>query len=209
MAHPLPEPPGRPRARWWIAGGLAVAVLVVGGFALAALDEPDLARGLGPELNIAVVPPVEPTIEPGDVMDVGQLNNSFDGKVPQPAYAQAGALNVYADQPAYVEGDQGWRIDRPPVYVQPGPRDDPYQRRQRAEPEYDRREGADYQGRPMAFGFDRPQPDWRAEREARRAAMEARERERQMAREQMAREQDRYARRYNSSGERQAYRDGY
>lgn len=197
MAHPLPEPPRRPRARWWIAGGVAVAVIAVGGFTLAALDEPDLARGLGPELNITVVPPVEPTVEPGEVMDVGQLNNSFDGKVPEPAYAQAGAHDLYADQPAYVEGDQGWRIERPPVYVQPGPKDDPYQRRRQGE-------DADYQGRPMAFGFDRPQPDWRAEREARRAAMEARERERQLAREQ-----DRLARRYNSAGDGSRYDDRY
>jgi hypothetical protein len=198
MAHPLPEPPRRPRARWWIAGGLGVAVLAAGGFALAALDEPDLTRGLGPELNITVVAPVEPTVEPGEVMDVGQLNNSFDGKLPEPAFAQAGAGDLYAEQPAYVEADQGWRIERPPVYVQPGPKDDPYQRRRQAEAEYDRREGGDYQGRPMAFGFDRPQPDWRAEREARRAAMEARE---------QAREEERRARVYSSYDEPRRYRD--
>jgi hypothetical protein len=204
MAHPILDRLSQPKARWWIAGGVVLAAVAVGGFALAALDEPDLTRAHGPELNIAVVPPVEPDVEPGDVMDVGQLNNSFDGRLPEPVRPVGGPVDLYADQPAYIEADQGWRIERPPVYVQPGPKEDPYQRRRPAE-DYGRgaenygrgQENAEHQGRPMAFGFDRPQPDWRAEREARRAAMEARE---------QAREDESRARVYSSYDEPRRYR---
>lgn len=186
---PSSDAPKGSQLRWWIGGGVVLA-LVVGGFALAGHEDPVEQAADGPQINISVVAPVEPDIQPGEVMGVGVLNNGFDGKLPQQAAPQGG---LYAEQPAYVEGDQGWRAEdrwapgaRPgrgniqtsngqPDYVQPGPQDAPYSRS-------DRLQGEPYQERPMSFGFDRPQPDWRAEREARRAALEDRDRAREARR---------------------------
>lgn len=199
MTDPTPTPSKAAKVSplvWWVSGGVVLA-LVVGGFALAGLDDEPASVADGPQLNISVVAPTEPDIQPGAVMDVGVLNNGFDGRLPEQAQRTPEG-GLYADQPAYTGGgDQGWQAEdrwapgaRPgqnngsqnpgnqnsggqPNYVQPGPNGDPYANRR---PDRPQREA--YQERPMAFGFDRPQPDWRAEREARRAALDARERER-------------------------------
>ncbi|MDB5420891.1 MAG: hypothetical protein JWR59_838 [Brevundimonas sp.] len=203
MAHPILDRLSDPKVRWWIAGGVVLLALAVGGFALAGRGGAVADTADGPGLNIAVVAPVEPDIQPGDVMDVGVLNNGFDGRLPERAQG-VGGDDLYVEQPAYDEGDQGWRAEdrwapgaRPSQvqtsngqnYVRPGPDGAPYSNAQPRQREtYDDRG----QGRPMSFGFDRPQPDWRAEREARRAALDARE---------QARDQERNARRYSSSGD--------
>ena len=174
MSHPLLDRLSEPNARWWMAGGVAVLALTIGGFALTNRGSADAEPAGGPALNIAVVPPPEREFQPGDVMDVGALNNGFDGQMPAAVATSSADADYYAEQPAYVEDD--WRADdrEPPRYNdrsyddrarydEPAPRQD------------DRRD--DYQPRPLAFGFDAPRPDWRAEREARRAAMEARARE--------------------------------
>lgn len=196
MTDPTPTPAKPAKASplvWWVSGGVVLA-LVVGGFALAGLDDDPAPLADGPRLNISVVAPTEPDIQPGEVMGVGVLNNGFDGRLPEQAQRMPEG-GLYADQPAYTDGDQGWRAEdrwapgasqnsgddrtgdlnrsRQPRYVEPGPDGDPYANRR---PDRPQREA--YQERPMAFGFDRPQPDWRAEREARRVALEARERER-------------------------------
>ena len=211
MAHPILDRLSQPKARWWIAGGVAVLALSVGGLALSGRGSSVAETAEGPGLNIAVVAPVEPDIQPGDVMDVGQLNNGFDGQMPQQTQT-SGDADLYADQPAYDEGDQGWKAEdrwAPGAgpsrvqtsdgqsYVRPGPDGDAYAN---SRDRYQDRGQERPQDRPMAFGFDRAQPDWRAEREARRAEMEARD---------QAREQERQARRYSSSGDRQAYRETY
>lgn len=94
----------RPMARWIMAGVVAVAALGLGGLMLAGGDDSEARAGGGSQLSVAVVAPVEPEVQPGGVMDVGQLNNGFDGKLPE---AQATAAPVaddyYAEQPAYVE----------------------------------------------------------------------------------------------------------
>ena len=166
MSHPLLDRLSEPKVRWWIAGGVAVLALTLGGFALTNRGSADAEATSGPALNIAVVPPVERDFQPGDVMDVGALNNGFDGRMPEAVAAPSDNTDYDAEQPAYVEDD--WRADEREApryddrarYEEPAPRQD------------DRRD--DYQPRPLAFGFDAPRPDWRAEREARRAAMEAR-----------------------------------
>ena len=169
MSHPLLDRLSEPKVRWWIAGGVAVLALTLGGFALTNRGAADAESATGPALNIAVVPPVEREVQPGDVMDVGALNNGFDGRMPEPVPSEQ--PDFYAEQPAYVEDD--WRADdrEPPEYNDRGYDDRP--RYEDPAPRQDDRRD-DYQHRPLAFGFDAPRPDWRAEREARRAAMEAR-----------------------------------
>lgn len=94
----------QPRARWIIAGVVVVAALGLGGLMLAGGD--DEARASGSALSVSVVAPVEPDVAPGGVMDVGQLNNGFDGKMPeaQPAVTDGAPIDDYhAEQPAYTE----------------------------------------------------------------------------------------------------------
>jgi len=113
----------QPRARWIIAGVVVVAALGLGGLMLAGGDDEARAAG-GPGLNISVVAPVEPDVAPGGVMDVGQLNNGFDGKMPEAQPAADGpavADDYYAEQPAYVEP----RIQQMPP-PQPGQEVHPY-----------------------------------------------------------------------------------
>jgi hypothetical protein len=94
----------QPKARWIMAGVVVVAALGLGGLMLAG-DGDEARAGGGPELSVAVVAPVEPDVAPGGVMDVGQLNNGFDGKLPEarPASDAAPVQDYYAEQPAYVE----------------------------------------------------------------------------------------------------------
>jgi hypothetical protein len=181
MTHPVLEHFSRFRVRWAVAGGVAVAALALTAFAVGGRGASEDRLGDGPGLNIAVVPPVERDVQPGDVMDVGRLNDGFDGKMPEPVEQVSADADLYAEQPAYVESDQGWRAENRPDYDR-----DRYER-DRYAPERER--PADpappetFRGRPMSFGFDQPQPDWRAEREARRAALDARERDRRDRRE--------------------------
>ncbi|CAN5370838.1 hypothetical protein BH10PSE1_BH10PSE1_29040 [soil metagenome] len=171
MTHPVLEHLSRFRVRWAVAAGVSVVALALTAFAVTSRDGPR-ASGDGPRLNIAVVAPVERDVQPGEVMDVGRLNDGFDGKMPERVEQTSADTDLYVEQPAYVEDDQSWRADER--------RDDRgYDRaaRDSSDRADDRPRGEAYQGRPMSFGFDQPQPDWRAEREARRAALDARERE--------------------------------
>lgn len=184
MAHPILDRLSEPKVRWWIAGGVGVLAIALGGIALSGRGGSDAEASDGSRLNIAVVAPVEPAVQPGEVMDVGRLNDGFDGRMPEPVQQTAGEADLYAEQPAYVEDDRSWRSDDRRA-------DDRYDHRPYEEPRKpERPERESYQGRPMSFGFDEPRPDWRAEREARRMALDARERERNARRE----------RRYSSSG---------
>lgn len=157
------------RHRVAIAGLVVVGGLAVTTFALAGRDAP-AARATGPELAIAIVPPVEPDIQPGDVMDVGALNDGFDRAALQ---RPAPPPLIDAAQPAYVE--TAWEAPPPPAprraYSEP-PREADFDRG------YDRPPPPpppdEYQGDPRAFGFDVRRPDYEAERAERRAMMEAR-----------------------------------
>lgn len=194
MTHPVLEHLSRFRVRWAIAAGVSVVALSLAAFAIGgrgdARDDID-----GPRLNIAVVPPVEKSVQPGDVMDVGRLNDGFDGRLPERTEQPAQDVDLYAEQPAYVEDDRNWRADNRREDRRTDSRgyDDRYDSRPAHEDPRrpDGRHQPDtFEGRPMSFGFDRPQPDWRAEREARREALDASERERNAERQ----------RRYRSDG---------
>lgn len=158
----------QPKARWVIAGVVAVAALGLGGMILTGGNDGEARAGGGPGLSVAVVAPVEPDVAPGGVMDVGQLNNGFDGKLPeaQPASNASVEQDYYTEQPAYVEA----RVEPLPP-PRSGEEVHPYIDRQ-SQPSPPR------DGNPRAFGFDQPRPDYAAEREARRAFMEAREADR-------------------------------
>jgi len=184
--HPILDHLSRPGVRIAIAAGLIVMGLALGGLALANRGAADAASG-GPGLSIAVVTPPERDVVPGEVMEVGQLTNEFDGSLPESGPSTDAPYDYGVEQPAYVEAD--W--DRNPAPVQ---RDDD---RRQGDPRYDQPDQTrpgEFADNPRAFGFDAPRPDYRAEREARRAAMDAR-----MAAEARYRE-DREVRRYHSSG---------
>jgi hypothetical protein len=131
----------QPKARWIMAGVVVVAALGLGGLMLAGDGDEARASG-GPGLSVAVVAPVEPDVAPGGVMDVGQLNNGFDGKMPEAQLASDTTQppDYYVEQPAYVEprvqqmppprpGDEVHPyVDREPVQApptRPAPRSEP------------------------------------------------------------------------------------
>lgn len=168
----------QPKVRWVMAGVVVVAAVGLGGLALSGRGGGEAHASGGPELSVAVVAPVEPDVEPGGVMDVGQLNNGFDGKLPQAPAAERVADDYYAEQPAYTENRYYSSAPQLPprpageeahLYVDP--------------PTMDRDAGPVRPENPRAFGFDQPRPDYAREREARRAAMEAREAERHSRRD--------------------------
>lgn len=112
----------QPRARWIIAGVVVVAALGLGGLMLAGGDD-EATAGSGSGLSVAVVAPVEPDVAPGGVMDVGQLNNGFDGKLPeaQPPSTDGAPIDDYhAEQPTYTEtGPAPMPAPRPGEEVHP------------------------------------------------------------------------------------------
>ena len=71
MAHPM----SRTDVRLGLVALAAVGLIGVGAFSLGGSDA---TQPLGRMLNIAVVPPVEPVVEPGGTMEVGALNDGFD-----------------------------------------------------------------------------------------------------------------------------------
>ena len=148
----------RRRPRLIVGGAIgAVALVTLGAFALNG-GRASVARTTGPALDIAVVAPVEPDIQPGEVMEVGALVDDFDANaIPAPAEADVATENdYYLEQPAYTD-------DAPPPNVRRYASDAP--------PPEDWRmvEG---RGDRMGLGFDGPRPESGAEREARRPQRE-------------------------------------
>lgn len=135
-------------------------VLGLGAFVLGGSSQPD--RPLGPTLAIAVVPPVEREVLPGETMEVGVLNNGFDramlDRLPAPEIPDTNPGPAWAGLP------MPW-LDEPParpaapvvvqVIEKPAPRPDPLADGSRA------------------FGFDQPAPDYAAERRLRSEQREA------------------------------------
>lgn len=120
-------------------------------------------------LRIEVVAPVEPSITPGGVMEVGHLVDGFTGvprTPPPPADVWAPEDEIYEDPPQRPYRAEH-RYEEPVVRPMVEP-DGRYEPRDRRRPD----------GLGRGFGFDAPERDYRAEREARRARREARERER-------------------------------
>ncbi len=146
--------------------GVGLALVIAGGLAGVALTTPALlslggqaspAGSRGPSLDIAVVAPVEPEIQPGSTMDVGALVDGFDKEALKTSSNQSGSEDY--------EG------------VYPGSSDDPYARDEQkpANPRSQGTGGSDPQdwatvegrGDRLGLGFDGPRPETRSEREAR------------------------------------------
>lgn len=157
MTTQSPSPFGDPRLHPWMIGG-GVAVLVVAGFGFA------LARGEGGglpvppgQMQVEVVAPVEPDIQPGSTLEVGELVDGYTHVAAPPMLAADAYDPEY--QTAWVEPlpplpQPAVRVSLPAEAVvrstqpQPGPDD----------------------GR--RYGFDAPAPDYAAERRARQARLD-------------------------------------
>lgn len=171
---------------------VALSAVAVAAFGLVGLRAVDLP---GPRpisdtdrLRIEVVHPVEPEIVPGSVMEVGELVDGFQG-VPPPlppltdvAWAPDDDWNAFDD-------------DYPPS--RPESRRVAEVRRYESRPEPER--PSPVRAVQRWFGFDAPRRDFQAERAARRARMEAMERD---ARERHAAER---FRRERAEDERYAF----
>lgn len=162
-----------------LAVAAGVAVIGVAALAVGAMARPGSRAAIdGERLQIQVVAPVEPVVTPGPVMDVGHL---IDGPVsiPSPQLAVEPLQDAYyEDEPVELRKPRSGPkryVEEAVVHAPPQPEPpDAGRRDSRA----DRR-----------FGFDAPQPDYRAEREARRADRTARA-ERDRERRDTRRRQD-------------------
>ena len=162
-----------PRLRWGL-GGLAVVAIGAAAIAMTARPQSAAADVDSPLIQIRLVAPTEPVVEPGAGMDVGRLRDDFDRAALARAeaarraeQAAAQAALAYVDD-AYVEGDEVATLqtatddyEAPRVILPAPPRREIDLRRE-------------YAGAPGAYGFDIPRPDYAAERRARREAWEAR-----------------------------------
>lgn len=135
-----------------------VAVIGVGVVAVAAMARPEQPVSHGDEkLRIQVVAPEEPEITPGSVMEVGHLVDGFRYTPPPPAPVEDAA---YAPYDELAEAPDPPKRGKPfadgEVIPPPQPPEEPQAGWR------DSRVG-------RWLGFDAPEPDYRAEREARRA----------------------------------------
>lgn len=149
----------RPRHVAALAGVAVVGVGVAAVGAMARPEAPTISES--DRLRIQVVTPPEPEIRPGSVMEVGHL---VDGFVYTPPPRATREFDPYA------EYDEGFDPPSEPRRRKPSVReDDGYARTERGPPPEDRRDG----WAARLFGFDAPEPDYEAEREARRERMRA------------------------------------
>ena len=155
MAHPL----SRTDIRLGLAAVAMVGVVGTGAFTLGGSET---TRSFGRGLAIAVVPPVERDVMPGETMDVGALSDGFDraalDRVAEPPFDDTLPPVAWVGDESL--GDQTPRMPMPTVVsdtrvveVQP-PLPDPLA------------DGSD------AFGFDRPRPDYAGERALRWSRLE-------------------------------------
>ncbi|CAN5292943.1 hypothetical protein BH10PSE2_BH10PSE2_22420 [soil metagenome] len=181
--HPLLDRLSQPRSLMVVAGVVVLAGVAAATFAFGRGDHRAGPAG-GAQMQLALVAPVEPTVQPGERMEVGALSDGFDGKMPPPPPRED---EPWMDQPAYVE--TGWGSD--------GNADDPESRRiMRSQPPMDPKgynqgrydQGRDpddapgtpplTQGSPrgdaLGLGFDGDRPNYEAQRAARRAALDSR-----------------------------------
>lgn len=187
-----PFDPAQPRPRRvrpaHVAAIAAVSVAALGLMGLKFVDLPDAAP-VSPDdaLKIEIVAPVEPKPVAGSVMDVGELVDGFRYVPPRPAERVA----IY--DVAWNEGADFAPYEPPsrPAAVRRYASAEPYVRVP-AETEPPRRERER-----RWFGFDNPLPDYRAERRARQARLDALEDQRRAEFEAQA---DR--RRYSSGPQR-------
>ena len=140
-----------------ITAGVVIAG-VGAGILLQPTANPAAAETRGPNVSIDVVAPREPELEPGSVMDVGELADGYTHR----GYAQ----HAENDPPSYVDAEDFSRAPselrrvertrdltpeapRPPIVVER--REQPWR---------------------WPFGFDQPRPDYAAERRERGARMD-------------------------------------
>lgn len=139
-----------------------MAVVVVGIVAVRAVALPERRPALdGERLQIQVVAPREPTVVPGAVMEVGDLVDGFEGVPPPPPAVELAGYAPWDDETGSPDGRA---LSKPRVkdtIIQAPPQPEAPPRRWR-----DGRVG-------RWFGFDAPERDYRAEREDRRARLEA------------------------------------
>nr|WP_313416608.1 hypothetical protein [Brevundimonas diminuta] len=143
---------------------LASAALVLTGLGAAgwaAWNSTSAAHGgraSGSAVAIDVVPPVEPDLPVGSIMAVGELRDGYEHDPERLAalpgedepYVESAWLELTPDLPPLPEQVT------PPTIVRPSP--------PQPAPQLER---DDY-----GFGFDTPQPDYAAEREARQSALD-------------------------------------
>lgn len=172
---------GLARVRPHHLGVLAgIAVVCAAAMAVAAVARPGTPASTdGERLRIEVVAPVEPTVAPGSVMEVGHLIDGMESPPTPPPPVDPLRDVYYEAVPEAEKPSTGSKRYVEEAFIQAPPRP--------GEPRRDRRLD---EGGP-GFGFDGPERDYQAEREARRARMEAR-----MDRERQARD----VRRYRSDG---------
>lgn len=145
-----------------------VAVLAIGGLGMAAWNSTASANETptGRLLNIAVVAPVEPEVQPGGVMPVGELVDGYEhdpatlvalrGDPYDDVYVETAWVEPEPTPPPPVSGMAVIHTDAPQPGIEPirlDPRD-------------------------RSYGFSQPRPDYaaqRAERQARLEAIEARQ----------------------------------
>ncbi len=161
----------RRRPRLIVGGAIgAVALVSLGAFALNG-GKGVSPRAAGPALDIAVVAPVEPEIQPGERMEVGALVDEFDANaIPKPVSADEADYageDYYLEQPAYTDDAPPPRVRR---YASDGYGGDQYPRERYSSEGPPPDEWRTYEGRGdrMGLGFDGPRPESGAEREARR-----------------------------------------
>ena len=176
MTHPLIQSLSRPPV---LLGVMAVVGLVIAGVAavgaFAGGDAPE-ARRSGPAMAITIVAPVEPAIEPGAAMEVGPLRDGFDRAVLDRATLARAAMiadETWSPPEAWADHDGGH--DDVPRMPKPSPAaEDPTPMQAYRAVAQDSRRPDPLNDGSRAFGFDRPRPDFAAERAARWAARDAR-----------------------------------
>lgn len=175
---------------------MALSLVAAAAFGLAGLRAVDLPgpRPIGDNdrLRIEVVHPVEPEIVPGSVMEVGELEDGFQG-LPPPLPPLTDVAWAY---------DGGWD-DEGEAWAPAAAE----MRRVAEVRTWDSRPEPDRPSSVRAvqrwFGFDEPRRDFQAERAARRARMEAMERQVRGQREARQRE---WANRREEWAERREYK---
>lgn len=142
---------------WTGAAAVAAATLVGSIAAVALTARPATENGASPHLRIALVAPREPTPTPGPVMPVGALRDDYvhDPAALNPAASPDVWLQVaWIEPPGDLPAPTAVTFDAPPsspadsepITLDPGDR---------------------------SFGFNAPRPDYAAERESRRARLDA------------------------------------
>lgn len=172
MTHPAPQTRcltdacRRAAARARPVHGVALAAVVVAAFGLVGLRSMELPGPApiadGDRMRIEVVAPIEPKVSPGGVMDVGELVDGLT-EIPRPAPPEPIPATY-----AYV--DENWDVDLPPASPRRRYDEMPVVYAAAPQPEARPDRGDRW------FGFDLPRRDYQAERDARRARMDAIER---------------------------------